>query len=448
MAETITPVSTLSNPPFFNGNLTPAGDLGVLCTELWPLVMAYLPESRKRPIRKKDAFRSLVANFLMAMQTTEPELIAPRNKHFLNSASRYQTSFMTYDAVTKMLDAATEAGLIVQEIGSGEHRLICRYSSGMRHIRGATRVRPTDHLIQRLTSLLSLPIRSLIQQQEDAEVIHLRGAKKGKGSGEQVDYTDTPATDRFRAEVKRINQHLRQHPCHYAGKLRVNLMDDHVVRIFNNGDWQQGGRLYGYWPMNLPSGERPYLSIDGEPLADLDFGSCFVALLHVADGTEFDPEAPDPFTISGYENLRDGIKQCAYSIINASKKMSHYPEDVDWADGSKPPMRWRDMEEVIFTHVPLFERYAYRATGLKLMRQESDILISVLLDLIKNGVGFVPMHDGIMVPESKKQLTDALMLKHYQTITGQSIKIKDKTISKPRLRSFGEVMREFYPLKV
>jgi hypothetical protein len=208
-------------------------------------------------------------------------------------------------------------------------------------------------------------------------------------------------------------------------------MQDHVVRIFNNGDWQQGGRLYGYWPMNLRSGERHYLSIDGEPLADLDFGSCFVALLHVEDGTEFDPEAPDPFTISGYEEHRDGIKQCAYSIINASKRMSHYPEDVDWADGSKPPMRWRDMEEVIFTHVPLFERYAYKAIGLRLMRQESDILISVLLDLIEKDIGFLPMHDGIMVPEPKEQLTRDLMLKHYRAITGQWINVKRKEIMRP-----------------
>jgi len=443
MRETNPIVSTLPNPPFFNGNLTPTGDLDSLCNQLWPLVEAHLPESRKRPIRKKDAFRSLVANFLMAMQTTEPELIAPRNKHFLNSASRYQTSFITYDGVTKMLDAATEAGLIVQEIGSGKHKLTCSYTGGMRHIREATRVRPTDYLIQSLTPLLSLPIHSVIQWREDAEVIFLRGTKKGKDSGEQVEYTDTPETDRFREEVRRINQHLRRHPCHYTGERRINLMQDHVVRIFNNGDWQQGGRLYGYWPMNLSSGERPYLSIDGEPVADLDFGSCFVALLHVEDGTEFDPDTPDPFTISDYEEHRDTIKQCAYAILNAPKRIARYPEGVI-EKGSVPPLSWRQMEAAIFDHIPLFKKHKYSAIGLRLMRRESDILIAVLLDLIERGIGFVPMHDGIMVPASKKQLTHALMLKHYQAITGQSIKIKEKTISKPRLRSFDDAMREFF----
>jgi hypothetical protein len=206
MADTNPFVSTLSEPPFFKGNLAPVGDLDSLCNELWPLVMAHLPKSRKRPFSKEYVFRSLVANFLMAMQATEPELIAPRNKHFLNGKSRYQASHMTYDAVTKMLDAATEAGLITQEIGSGKHKLICSYTNGMRHIREATRVRPTDYLIQSLIPLLSLPIHSLVQRSEDAEVILLRGTKKGKDSGEQVEYTDTPETDRFRAEVRRINR--------------------------------------------------------------------------------------------------------------------------------------------------------------------------------------------------------------------------------------------------
>jgi hypothetical protein len=442
MAETNPLVSTLSNPPFFNGDLTSTGDLDGLCNELWPLVMAHLPESRKKPRSKEYAFRSLVANFLMAMQTTEPELIAPRNKHFLNGKSRYQASFMTYDAVTKMLDAATEAGLIVQEIGSGKHKLICSYTGSMRHIREATRVRPTDYLIQSLTPLFRLPVHSLVQQNEDTEVIHLRGTKKGKDAGEQLDYTDTPETNCFRAEVRRINQHLKRHPCHYTGKDRVNLMQDHVVRIFNNGDWQQGGRLYGYWPMNLPSGERPYLSIDGEPLADLDFGSCFVALLHVNDGTEFDPEAPDPFTISDHEEHRDIIKKCAYAILNAPKRIKNYPEGVI-EKGSLPPMPWKQMEEVIFDHIPLFRKHKYSAIGLGLMRKESDILIAVLLDLIERQIGFIPFHDGIMVPQSKKQLVHHLMLKHYRAITGQSITIKEKTVSKPRLCSFDEVMREF-----
>jgi hypothetical protein len=287
--------------------------------------------------------------------------------------------------------------------------------------------------MQSLMPLLSIPIHDLTQWRKDAELIHLRTKVQAEGkasSSEQVPYDDTLETNTFRAEVRRVNQHLINHPCHYAGKERINLMHDHVVRIFNNGNWQQGGRLYGYWPMNLRKSERHHLRIDNEPLSDLDFGSCFVALLHVYDGTEFDPDAPDPFTIEGHEEQRDIIKQCAYAILNAPKRMKNYPNGVI-EDGSRPPMRWRDMEDVIFTYIPLFEQYRYTGLGLKLMRQESDILIAVLLDLIERGIGFIPMHDGIMVPESKTQLTHDLMLKHYHLLTGQRINVKEKTIRKP-----------------
>ena len=141
-------------------------------------------------------------------------------------------------------------------------------------------------------------------------------------------------------------------------------------------------------------------------------------------------EAPDPFKVEGYEQYRDMIKQCAYAILNAPKSIKNYPEGII-ERGSVPPLSWRQMEAVIFDHIPLFEKHKYSAIGLGLMRKESDILIAVLLDLIKRQVGFIPMHDGLMVPQSKKQLVHDLMLNHYRAITGQSIKIKEKTIRKP-----------------
>jgi hypothetical protein len=433
MTDTNPFVPTLSNHPFFNPDLIPAEGLDELCNELWPLVQGHLNESRKKPYGVEYVFRSLIANFITVMRLGEPVLIVPRNKSFFPAKSRYRATQATYGNATKAIDAMVSSGLIAQELGSGQHKVTRSYHGDLKCVREATRVRPTDYLTQCFTPLLVLPVHSLTQWRTDTEVIHLRTKTQDKGkasSTEQVPYDDTPMTNTFRTQVRRINQHLKDHPCHYAGQHRINLMHDHVLRIFNNGDWQQGGRLYGYWPMNLPSGERHLLSIDDEPLADLDFGSCFVALLHVQDGTEFDPEAPDPFTISGYEEYRDMIKQCAYAILNTPKRIGRYPEGVI-ASGSKPPLTWKQMEAVIFDHIPLFRKYKYSAIGLGLMRRESDILIAVLLDLISQGIGFIPMHDGIMVPASRERLTRDLMLRHYHAITGQRINVKRKEIRRP-----------------
>ena len=302
MEETNPFTPTLSNHPFFNPDLIPTNTLYDVCDQLWPLVLAHLPESRKKPYGAEYVFRSLVANFASAVRTGEPVLIVPRNKSFFPAKSRYRASQATYGTATKALDAMVSSGLITQELGSGKYKVTCDYHGDLKCVREATRVRPTDTLIQCLSPLLTCPILSLTQWRKNTEVIHLRAKTQGVGkasSTEQVPYEDTPMTNAFRAEVRRINQHLKDHPCHYAGQHRINLMHDHVTRIFNNGDWNQGGRLYGYWPMNLPKRERHYLSIGGEPLADLDFGSCFVALLHVHDGTEFDPRGSRSFQSRG-----------------------------------------------------------------------------------------------------------------------------------------------------
>jgi hypothetical protein len=434
MVETNPFAITLPNYPFYNADLIPTGDLDSLCNELWPLVMAHLPESRKKPLGVEYVFRSLIANVYTMLMVGKSQFVLPKNKRFLPPRSHYRPPQATYCSVMTALKAMVEAGLIQEYIGSGQFKVTCDVHDEYKCVREATRVGPSTHMVERLAPLRAAPIHNLIQWREDAEVIHLRDKRQDKGkasSSTQVPYNDTPMIDGFRAEVQRINKHLKEHPCHYAGGLRINRMQNHVVRIFNNGDWSQGGRLYGYWPMNLPKDERHYLSIDGEPLADLDFGSCFVALLHVHDGSEFNPDAPDPFFIEGYEQQRDMIKQSAYAILNSDHRMKNFPGNVAQDNGSRPPISWKEMEALIFAHVPLFEQYAYTASGLRLMRKESDILIVVLLDLIEQGVGFIPMHDGIMVPESQKELTRDLMLKHYRAITGQGIKIKEKTINVP-----------------
>lgn len=426
---------TLANNPFFDTNLQPIGPLADLCSELWPLVAAHIPASRKRPLGEQYVFGSLIANFCRMLLIGKTELTTPRNHDFLKSGSRYRPRKATYHAVTRTLDACVAAGLIEQDIGSGQHKVTSNVHGDLRCVREATRVRPSDYLSDQLRPFLIHEVHRLARWDENAEVIHLRDKVIGdgkSGKSEQVEYEDTPETISFRSQVRRINQHLRAHPCHYSGQRKVNLLDDHVVRIFNSGSWGQGGRLYGYWPMNLPSSERHHLSIDGEPLSDLDFGSCFVALLHVYDGSQFDPLAPDPFRIEGHEEHRNLIKKCAYAILNAKKAITRYPEDV--ADGNQinlPP--WPIVERLIFDHVPLFRRYAYTGLGLTLMRKESDILISILLDLVERGIGFIPMHDGIMVPTSKRALTEMLMLTHYHAQTGQMISIKEKTIGRPSL---------------
>ncbi len=229
----------------------------------------------------------------------------------------------------------------------------------------------------------------------------------------------------MRKEVEAINAHLSRYPCTPVSPLVTENVhyQRYLIRIFNNNDWRQGGRLYGYWPQSIKAEDRHKLRIQREPLADMDFGSCAVALLHFHDGSEFDPDT-DPFIIPGFEAHRDTIKRASYAILNSPKKLTGYPDGFSKEERSK--LTWKELNGLIEKHIPIIHKYSYTGIGLTLSYHESCILINVMKMLISSDIGFVPMHDGIMVPESQKGLTSWLMRGCYYYYTKQQIKVKHK----------------------
>jgi len=207
----------------------------------------------------------------------------------------------------------------------------------------------------------------------------------------------------------------------------VNRAEGGYYRVFND-DFDHGGRFYGHYAQHLPKWERQHLRLDDEPVADLDYEAMHFGLLHAKAGL-VPLGGKDPFIIPDWEKYRGHVKKAAYAILNAKHRLQHFPKGVD--KDLPPGTKWRTLEEAILKHVPLISEYAYSGIGLRLTRKESDILAEVLLELVKHDVGFIPFHDGVMVPDSKKELTKDIMLNVYKEMTGLATVVKLKQIENP-----------------
>ena len=76
----------------------------------------------------------------------------------------------------------------------------------------------------------------------------------------------------------------------YAGDLTAKSLH----RVFNDGRWDHGGRLYGgHWEY-APKARRKLLTINGEPTAELDFKALHPRLLYGRLGLEM---ASDPYEL-------------------------------------------------------------------------------------------------------------------------------------------------------
>jgi hypothetical protein len=149
-----------------------------------------------------------------------------------------------------------------------------------------------------------------------------------KVHGALMKFAHTVASSRLEEDVKELNAFLD------AQDIQGGIHRGYV-RIFNNGDdpgfnWNLGGRLY-----SQPSGTQNYqqltsirrrkMTINGEPVAEVDIRASFLTIFHAWHGAQLDPKA-DPYEIPELGKAsRDVVKLW----------MGHV-----WRRDDLPPKKW------------------------------------------------------------------------------------------------------------
>lgn len=258
-----------------------------------------------------------------------------------------------------------------------------------------------------------------------------------------IDYADTDETRRLRAEMARINDALRtadmrfetaRHDAPVLTKLR------HMRRYFTSDDegrerFDRNGRLFGGWWQTIKSERRHAIRLDGEPIADLDFSAMFLRLAYIEAG-HAPPDDENPYALPGFEKHREGVKTVINAMFFRDTPMTRLPRG---AKGLLPRgTALGRLRDAIFAAHPKLTGVFETDVGLRLMFRESEILVAAMLRLIDAGVTAVlPMHDGLMCPESKAPLVLAAMGEASEAATGVQLLVKPKEITSPLKGSSG-----------
>ncbi|RWD44071.1 hypothetical protein [Mesorhizobium sp.] len=224
-----------------------------------------------------------------------------------------------------------------------------------------------------------------------------------------VDYRDTEETMKLRDEMDEINtflatQHLevnREPQAAYKLTRRFLLRSPLDSEAFN-----LHGRLYGGFWISMPKVHRDSLTINEEPIADLDYGSMFPRLAYARVSTV--PPEGDLYAIPGLEQHRAGVKAGLSALLSTETEMTRLPPKVkEGLPAGWTASRFRDA--VAKKHpalVPLFGK----DIAMDLMFTESCILVAVLLRLARMGIAALPMHDGVMVQSRHGEAARQVML--------------------------------------
>lgn len=382
--------------------------------------------ARKRARKEADrenfgfAVEALACNLILlsAIESGSPKLAVPRSHGFLwrgNGSVNpvYGQHFLS------AIDLLLSLGLIEEERRG--YRLSAR-------LRVPSLIQPSETLTQHLP--LTPPDWQSVQQIDDRALIILKEGKDADGRAATIAFRETAKTKQLAGQMRRINEFLRGANIEVIGQdTGLSLGKDGQViapyrrsvrRIFNNANWQHGGRLAGGFWMGMERAERfKRIRIDGERIADVDYRQLFPRLAYVRAGKP-QPEG-DIYDVAGDGSGRDGWKKLMNAMLFSDGPLRNWPEETlqHFSSG----MKLREAIQMLAAHHAPIANLFGTGLGFQLMRIESDMLIGVITHLASVGVTALPLHDAVLVAESKAHVAADAMQAAFSMWTGSSCAI-------------------------
>ena len=238
-----------------------------------------------------------------------------------------------------------------------------------------------------------------LRRHRNAEGIRLKDRDK-----RLIDYGDVRFTKGARNRLRIINDMLESHwadlalPDDHLAQVRAGIRgqrDDEasqpfdfaartVYRLFNNDDWEQGGRFYGAWWISVPSKFRPFILIDGKRTVEVDYSGPHAAMLFAQQGL---PIPDDPYerclSKAGNKAERSLVKRTFNALLNADglhkiKEIEGYSQEITGRS-------WADFKRFIVTSFREFKQHFGSSVGLRLQFKDSELAESVMLHFAAAG---------------------------------------------------------------
>lgn len=347
----------------------------------------------------------------------EHKLYLSLSKRHIAQKSRYTPAFIG-KPLRKILENLSSPELALIEMEKGQH------------------LKGKQTTIWPGTRLVSMIERSGVtcadfDESGTSEVIWLRETHPRDEShwrkGKFLEYDDTLETHRYRQEMTRINSWLAAADITFTTshglpqKGPVNAKDRSLRRIFNNGSFSQGGRLYGgFWQEWLKKEERQGIRIGGEETACLDYSQVCPRILYGNAGAT--PVLDDLYTVTGLKDYRGGVKKVMVSLLFRKGDLLRAPRDTRHLLPKK--MKIAEVVRLIKLAHPALAPHFGTGVGMGLMFQESQILVEVLLTLADLGIVALPVHDAVVVKKSDEVTTRRVMEEVFRKHTDLGITVK------------------------
>jgi hypothetical protein len=407
--------------------------LSELVTELrsYYLSEGGIPRGFKREINL-NILRRLIADLHVCYLSDSTRWLAvPFDREYYSVNTRYQPLFGAQGAAKRVRDFLRS---------NGYADVVAGFNDPNTGVGFRTRMRATQRLADLLTNI------SISDYSSRGETILLKDDNK-----KLVEYDDTDLTNRMRGDLEIINnlisnswidirvpnETFRQ----ISSKRLLELSRNKLMRIFNNGTFEQGGRFYGGWWIEIKAKYRPYITIDGAETIELDYSSMHLAILYAQAG--FGLPVGDLYEIEGY--ARKIVKTVFTRSVNCNSRqgtinsiLNSIREDIQKAnrgienaltehERNLATNKRQSIIEYTFEQLsevaqrfeelhPLISDSLYLGNGLQLQCLDARIANYLMLRLAESNIVVLPVHDSFIVKRQYEQTLRSTMISCFNSI--------------------------------
>lgn len=241
------------------------------------------------------------------------------------------------------------------------------------------------------------------------------------------------------------NGYLRKQYCTYSGIIKNYFWDSQnkytvvtekqgdvrfIPQLTSNfsGSWTRGGRFYAHGMFGmvdyqqLSKEERSTIRINGENTAEVDYSCLHLSLMYAESGLQLDKDAYAWYHDRKVAKLITIIAlntTCYYNAVAAIQKA---------LDGT--PAVWQAsnlLADMLKYHKDIKDKFFNRLLkidALDLQYKDSCIMEGILKALHRRNIPALPVHDSVIVPESRKEVAIRIMKEQYKKQTGFEIEVK------------------------
>ncbi len=332
----------------------------------------------QHPNRLRKYLEKLILDLLVAQAEEEsPFVFLSLNKNSYKTGSRLEQIYLgSYLTMKKAVDSLVALGYVDLKPG---------YYDAEKKKGWRTRIAASDKLIE----TVPFDLEGVQFNWREDDLVRL------KHNGEYIDYAETSYSKSVWRDVVRYNEMAEKTDIRISGKPVINKYQ-HAV--FHGADMKSAvlGRMYGGVPQNLKTERRAEMTINGDSLVNLDFEAHHIKLAYCLAGT---PYVGDPYILPGMYS-RDDVKLAVNIMLNC-----HDHKQAVKAVGNKGLVKTVEQAHPILCE--------YEKLGLRLQKEDSDLMRAILNRLMDEGMFVTNLHDGVLCRASDAEHVHGWMQAEY-----------------------------------